>query len=262
MKETRVTFSKFENDKQIAYGEVYVPFVPDSQGDFMTPTEIERIAHNFLRRGKVSAIDTEHNLMKNGSVVVESFIARENDPDFLPGSWVLGIHIPNRQIWDMAKSGDLGGFSMYGSGRREQRVVEIEIPDDGTVFGKTAEGGFGSVHRHVFALDFDERGTFTGGETSEADGHTHKILKGTVTEPGGADGHRHRFALVDAMLAKGDDLTPEEKAWRQSRIEKADMSQADLEVAGNASPEQGNPLCEDCPTPKKCKNRGCQGEKA
>jgi hypothetical protein len=64
------------------------------------------------------------------------------------------------------------------------------------------------------------------------------------------------------MLQKGDDLTPEEKAWRQARIEKADMSQADLEVAGKASPEQGTPLCEDCPTPKKCKNRGCQGEKA
>lgn len=224
--EIRVPIKKLDAKKQIAMGEVYIPYVPDSQGDFMTPEEIERVAHNFLKKGAVEAIDTEHNLTRNGSVVVESFIAREGDSDFVPGSWVLGVHIPDKEHWAKAERGEIGGFSMYGTGRRQQRIVEIEIPDDGMLFGKTADTTGYGAHSHLFALDFDEKGTFLGGETDEVNGHTHVIKKGTVTEPG-PDGHRHRFSFLD-MLVKGcSGMTAEQKKWKAIRENKKRMRKGD-----------------------------------
>lgn len=218
--EVRVSIKKIDKQKQIVMGEVYVPFVPDSQGDFMGPEEIERVAHNFLKKGAVEAFDTEHSLKRNGSAAVESFIARQGDTDFIPGSWVLGLHIPDSQTWGRVLSGDIGGFSMYGTGRREPRTVEIDLPDDGIVFGKTATSG-SDDHQHLYSLNFSDKGDFLGGETNEVAGHSHKIVKGTVTESG--NNHRHRFSFIDVFLKAEDDdegLTDLEKAWKKATREK------------------------------------------
>jgi hypothetical protein len=252
--ETRVKITKRDAAKQIVYGEVYVPYVPDSQGDFMTPEEIERVAHTFLKRGRVDCVDTEHNLVKNGSGVVESFIARPGDPDFTAGAWVLGVHIPDKEAWAKAESGEIGGFSMYGSGRRQQRLVEIEVPDDGVLFGKTEATGGQRAHTHVYALDFDAKGNFLGGETSEDNGHTHVIRKGTVTEPG-PDGHRHRFSFVDTLAKGCGPLSAEQKGWQKKRksLRKDDMSAADLPKPDG---EQAERRCANCKTPKSCAKAG------
>jgi hypothetical protein len=210
--EVRVAIVKRDAKKQIVYGEVYVPYVPDSQGDFMTPDEIERVAHEFLKKGDTTAIDTEHNLTRSGSAVVESFVARSGDPDFTAGAWVLGVHIPDKDHWAKAERGEIGGFSMYGTGRRVQRVVEVDIPDDGVLFGKTADSHGDGAHSHEYALDFDANGAFLGGETDEVNGHSHVIRKGTVTEPG-PDGHRHRFSFIE-NLSKG---CSGRGAWRKKR---------------------------------------------
>lgn len=191
--ETIVNFSKYDDEKQIAYGEVYVPMVPDSQGDFMTADEIEKMAHGFMMDGLLSGIDTEHNLQDNGSVVVESFIARKGDPDFIEGSWVAAVKVTD-ELWPLVKSGELGGFSMYGKGERVPTYITIEVPDDGIVKGET---DVADDHKHVFILKFDEAGNFLGGHTNEVDGHIHRIKKGTVTED--ADDHRHRFSFVEAL---------------------------------------------------------------
>lgn len=190
---TTVSFSKFDDDKQIAYGEVYIPMIPDSQGDFMTAEEIEKMAHGFMMDGLLRGVDTEHDLEDNGSVVVESFIARKDDPDFVEGSWVAAVKVTD-ELWPMVKSGELGGFSMYGKGERIPTYITIEVPEDGIVKGETDEQ---DEHKHIFLLKFDEAGNFEGGETNVVDGHAHKIVKGTVTED--ADGHRHRFSFVEAL---------------------------------------------------------------
>lgn len=187
---TSCTFTKFDGDKRIAYGEVYAPNVPDSQGDFMVAEEIERMAHRFLSSGKVNEIDTEHDMEANGCRVVESFVARKGDPDFTPGAWVMGVLVPEDK-WEAVKKGEFGGFSMYGSAMSEERVIEIEIPDDGILRGVT-QGYDG--HSHGYVLKFDSQGNFLGGETDDASGHSHKIQRGTVTEE--HDGHRHRFSFL------------------------------------------------------------------
>lgn len=190
-----IPIKKTDDDRQLAYGEVYIPMIPDSQGDFMTEIEIEKMAHRFMKNQLLYGVDTEHDMADNGSVVVESFIAREGDPDFMKGAWVAAIWVPD-ELWPLVKSGELGGFSMYGGGERIATMITIEVPDDGIMKGETTEM---DDHIHKFTLRFDEVGSFLGGETNTVSGHSHTITKGTVTDK--ADDHRHRFSFVEALQA-------------------------------------------------------------
>lgn len=187
-----IRVSKVDTDRRLAFGVVYEPNVPDAHGDFMLADTIEKAAHQFLARAFVHNIDTNHDLEANGSVVVESFIARKGDPDFPEGAWVLGVHVIDDARWEEVKKGELGGFSLYGMAERGEEVeIEIEIPEDGLVWGHTAAH---DGHEHRFVVKFDEEGNFLGGQTDEAeDGHYHMISKGTVTDSGGGVSHNHRF---------------------------------------------------------------------
>jgi hypothetical protein len=189
-----VQIKKLDQEEQIVFGEVYAPGFPDSQGDFMTPEEIKKMAYNFLRKGVTANIDVNHSQQQSGSYVVESFIARDDDPIFIPGSWVIGVKIPDQAIWSLVKSGELNGFSLDGLGVRHDTVFEIEMPE--LLKGETDDV---SGHHHAFTVKFDEAGNFLGGHTSPGpNGHVHQIMRGTVTEK--ADSHTHRFSFVEGVL--------------------------------------------------------------
>jgi hypothetical protein len=191
---------KLDSARQLVYAEVYVPMVPDSQGDYMTAHEIEQTAHNFMRGQRMYNVDTEHNLKKNDTVVIESFIARPGDPDFVPGSWVVGMHVVDPNVWAQIEKGEINALSMYGSGSRDNTIIEIEIPDDGIIKGDTHDF---AGHKHQFYLQFDQDGKVVKGHTDEIaiNGikHSHVIKGGTVTES--AAGHAHRYSVSDALAS-------------------------------------------------------------
>ena len=114
--ENIVAFKKSDAKKQIVFGEVYVPDRKDTDGNFMTAETIEDMAHDFLANGKNSQISTDHDGYTDKGVVVESFIAREGDPDFIAGAWVVGVYVPDPEIWALIENGDLTGFSIEGVG--------------------------------------------------------------------------------------------------------------------------------------------------
>jgi len=182
---------KTDDELQIVWSEVYVPWVPDTQGDFMRPDEIRKMAHKFLTKGHQHAIDQNHDQVDDRYThsVVESFIARDGDPVFVPGAWVVGVHIPDADTWAAVKSGEFNGFSMDAVCKKQVKVVEIEV--DPMVEGLTNEI---SGHKHSFVVRFNESGEFLGGQTNEVDGHSHAIRRATVTEK--AEGHVHRFSVV------------------------------------------------------------------
>lgn len=188
-----VEIKKQDAEQQVVFGEVFPPGVVDSQGDFMSADEIRKTAYRFMQKMRLGKIDTNHDLNVNGSYVVESFIARDGDPTFIPGSWVVGVKVPDETVWAKIKKGELNGFSFDGVGFREPTTLQVEIPEKLTGLSDRAND-----HAHQFVVKFDKDGNFLGGETDEVGGHSHKIVKGTLTEE--VDGHTHRFSFVEGML--------------------------------------------------------------
>ena len=179
------------DDQQIVYGEVYAPNRPDAQGEYMTAIEIRKMAHEFLRSGKMAQIDLMHgNQLLDNASVVESFIADETDTRFLPGAWVIGMHVPDPGLWQQIKKGEINGFSMEALVTRHDQDVDVEIPP--VVTGMTSKH---EDHEHKFYVTYDAHGLFKGGVTDIVAGHYHQIVAGTHTQK--ADGHTHRFSSVD-----------------------------------------------------------------
>lgn len=192
---------KTDDELQIAYGEVLIPWVPDSQGDVISPLEIRKAAHRFMFLQRTKSADVNHDckgLAPNDGIheitIVESFIARPDDPIFIPEAWVVGAHVAEASVWGDVKNGKINGFSIEGGGLGFRRVMKVDLPDK--ITGKTFES---DGHLHKFDVTFDSTGKFSG-QTALESGHFHRIVKGTVTEA--ADGHTHRFALVDRMLGR------------------------------------------------------------
>lgn len=182
-----------EPEQHLVYGEVYAPNRPDSGGDYMTRDGIQKAAYKFMKHQRLDQVDTQHNneLVK-GAVIVESFIARKGDPDFIEGSWVVGMHIDNDEMWGKIKKGEINGFSLEAMASTSTGDVEVEIPP--VVSGLTSKS---DQHTHQFFVTYDGEGRFLGGRTSIEEGHSHVIKGGTITET--ERGHNHRFSAVDDL---------------------------------------------------------------
>ncbi|MFO1157266.1 MAG: XkdF-like putative serine protease domain-containing protein [Reyranellaceae bacterium] len=188
-----VEIKKTDAELQVVFGEVLAPAVVDAQGDCMSADEIRKAAYHFLQKGRQAAVDTDHDRLANGSHVVESFIARDGDPAFIPGAWVIGVRVPDTALWDRIRKGELNGFSFEGVGLRAPATVQLDIPEQ--VSGQSQEA---AGHSHRFVVAFDDAGRFVGGETDEVQGHRHSIVKGTVTED--TAGHVHRYSFAEHLL--------------------------------------------------------------
>lgn len=192
MSEKIALIKKADEELQIAYAEVYVPNVPDTDREFMTSVEVRKMAHKWMMKAQVDKVDTGHDNSKNGCFIVESFIARKGDPDFIEDSWVCGVFVPDSEMWEKVKKGELNGFSMEALVTKIPRELEIEIPEEITGETCVAEG-----HCHVFKVNYDADGNLVGGRTDEVDGHFHEIRRGTITE--NSRDHSHRFSFVEFL---------------------------------------------------------------
>lgn len=210
-----ISVKKADEELQIVWGEVYVPDIPDTQDEFMTAIEIEKMAHKFMMHGlTVGAVDVQHDgKIRQGCYVVESFIARKGDPDFIEGAWVAAVKILDEELWAAVKSGELNGFSMQATVFSTEKEIELEIPE--LVKGKTQIGSDGDDHRHTYTVKFDPEGEFLGGTTNVVNGHKHVIRRRSITgeaaDPVGealADGHFHRYTLLDKLAGREEDESP------------------------------------------------------
>ncbi len=123
LKESLIDFKKSSDEKQIVYGEVYVPNQRDADGNWMTAATIEKMAYDFMENLRNTRIDKNHDGETNKGNVVESFIVRKGDPDYTEGAWVVGVHVTDKEIWEQVKKGELTGFSIGG---KAQLIKEEE----------------------------------------------------------------------------------------------------------------------------------------
>jgi len=205
---------KADDELHLVWGEVYIPDIPDTQNEFMTAPEIQKMAHRFLAAGKTGAIDVGHDRkLREDCSIVESFIARKGDPEFIEGAWVVAMKIEDPEIWEKVKTGELNGFSMQAKVLLKEKVVDVSLPPE--VSGMTQVSSDGALHRHEYTVKFDDEGKFKGGYTDVVDGHRHQIVRRSVTGPevtvtgqridGGAF---HRYTLLDQIAGKEGDESP------------------------------------------------------
>lgn len=128
-KEIKV-IAKADDAQRLVYGIVYEPNVADAHGDYMTPAEIEKAAHGFLKDAR--EIDKQHDFQGGVGEVVESYIAPadfEMGEDIIKkGSWVL-VTKASDEIWEQIQKGEITGYSMAGTadiGKQEHEPASEE----------------------------------------------------------------------------------------------------------------------------------------
>ena len=106
-------------DQQIVYGVVSEPNVIDLQGDRLSKSEIRAACHKFMQTSQ--RIGKEHSGVAKASII-ESYIAptdfKCNGQVVKSGSWVMGVKIFDKDLWQAVKKGDITGFSIAGTGTR------------------------------------------------------------------------------------------------------------------------------------------------
>ncbi len=153
-KDEYATIAKADAAQQKVWSVVLEPWKVDSQGDWITPAEIEKAAHNWLENyGK-------HGLSHKGAPnpqirPVESYIAPADfmlgEQPVTKGSWVVGTHILDADIWQRVEKGELNGFSIQGFGKRKQRTLKEAVTNDPFAVSKAGARAFftdedGKVH--------------------------------------------------------------------------------------------------------------------
>jgi hypothetical protein len=197
-----IRFQVAEGFERVAFAEVLIPNTLNVYGDFHTKESIRQFAYGFMING--FGIDLQHDNVDVSEKVriVESFVARDGDPTFVPGAWVVGIHVLDDDIWNDILSGELNGFSYEAV--VSVLPVEINVPDVQEAAGETyPDPTDGHTHQFYVRLDGDGR-VISGGTTAER-GHSHSISSHTFTDYDSAQTHRHRFSVYTEIGGEDDE---------------------------------------------------------
>lgn len=112
---------KTDEEKHLVYGIVYAPDEWDSHEDTASAAEIEKAAHLFMKAARTQKVDKQHDLNPDEGYVAESWIVREGDILFKEvGAWAVAIKVENDETWEMVKSGEISGISLYGTANYEE----------------------------------------------------------------------------------------------------------------------------------------------
>jgi hypothetical protein len=127
-----VPIVKADDEERVVYGFASVADedgqpVVDRQGDILPVTELVKVAHKFIKSGRVGGI--MHKMGADGKPVsigevVESVVLRPElqkalGIDLKKSAWLIGVHISDDETWARVKKGELGAFSIGGRGKRK-----------------------------------------------------------------------------------------------------------------------------------------------
>lgn len=126
--------TKMDTDKRQVFGWASVTkkdgeLVKDLQGDMIDTPDLEEAAYEYILKSRKGG--HEHQRTVDGEPVhvadiIESFVVTPLKksamglPDDMPEGWWIGMKVNDDKVWELAKSGELAGFSVHGKGRRVQ----------------------------------------------------------------------------------------------------------------------------------------------
>jgi hypothetical protein len=147
-----IKIKKSDSKKGLVYGIVYSPLVEDTQGDFATAEEIEKMAYDFMKNKKTTNVDVGHNEEIANAFVCESWIIQKEDHFFKDepeGSWAVAIKVEDENLKKAIEEGDITGISMAGVADREEVSSiqkEISKADIFSIIRDLIENGWMSLN--------------------------------------------------------------------------------------------------------------------
>lgn len=181
--------------ERVVFCEILVPDTLNTFYDYHTPEDVKAIAYEFARQGY--GVDVNHDqqdISGKKVYIVESFIAREGDPDFIPHSWVVGVKVLDDTLWADILAGRINGFSYEALVLYNDAV--FDLPVSSTIQGLT-EPDLDDGHVHLFTVVIGSDGRVVAGGTDIVNGHQHAITSHTVTQS--SENHVHRYQILEAI---------------------------------------------------------------
>lgn len=128
---------KIDLEKKLVTGPVIIANEADAEDDRITPEEIERVMHTYMR--KYRNVEYAHTL-KNIATPVECYQLQSDinvtplyseDPITIPaGSWIMTSYIEEDQVLQKIQNGELQGYSVFAI---PDKLANPEIEGEGTV---------------------------------------------------------------------------------------------------------------------------------
>lgn len=134
---------KIDDDKKLVFG--WASIIKDTQGkilldrqdDFIdSEEELEKAAYDYVLKSRDGG---EMHIRKGVSTMVESIVLSEEKQKALgiphgvvPIGWWVGFKVNDSRVWNEVKKGGYIGFSVHGTGKRDQtelplnEITEIE----------------------------------------------------------------------------------------------------------------------------------------
>lgn len=186
--------------KDLIYVGVYAPWRVDTQGEAILPEELEATAHDFALSDRFGNIDQEHDNVRTGCRVVESFMSVKGDTRFpVPGTWAVAIQLTPEKAEEV-EQGKIQGLSLEWKKPPVKRAYPTLVASPVFADGVTEVSLNPDVpeHTHSVQVYFDENGrikpTISGAPNQEGvPFHIHEIVLPTGTET--TLQHSHRFDL-------------------------------------------------------------------
>lgn len=123
----KVELAAVDDEKRLLLGAALIPnkrIYRNIDGNefemFFTEKTIEKLAHNFIKKGNQNNSSLEHEIKLDGMSVVEAWTVQDPKKDksanygkeYPKGTWVTMMKADNEEMWQKAKNGEIKGFSI------------------------------------------------------------------------------------------------------------------------------------------------------
>ena len=163
----RIVSKSDNSDVHYVTGVVYEPMAEDTDGNYMTASEVEKAAHYFFKHG--AGCDLQHDEEVLDSVnVVESWVEKSDTEiggePVKKGTWLITAEIADDKLWDDVQKGDITGFSMGGIAYYSE--IDTDISDEADDVSKSDKGvldkikeilGMGKVEKGAVKDNFNKK---------------------------------------------------------------------------------------------------------
>lgn len=122
------------DEEMVSYEVVYEPLVKDAHGEWMSEETIAEACENFnqnLEKGVVNS-NLFHVESTDAFTIESTWVQKELDVKVIQtgevikaGTWVAKIKYNSEDLWNLKKAGVIGGVSIGGKGKINQKTGEI-----------------------------------------------------------------------------------------------------------------------------------------